>query len=314
MHVAFIGGTRFIGRAAAREALERGHTVSVLHRGEHACDLRGVRDVRVDRNDPSALSAALARLAPDVVVDTRAMTRVDAQVTSLALRVVGVPGVVLSSMDVYAQFGRLNGLPAPEPEAVVTESSPLTIPFPFRGIAPDLGPDYDKKEVEAELESAVRQGGPPVTVLRLPAVYGDGDYRRRLAGVVARIDVGERIFPCVSGASWRQSHAHVRDVAHAILLAAERAASGYAVFNVGERETPTMRARVEAIARTLDVSVEWREESGELVDELSFLGAMPNDFVVSTAALRAALGFDELTTERERLADLIDWSRRSRPN
>src|SRR5690348_248245 len=93
MRIAFVGGTRFIGRAAAALAAERGHDVSVLHRGVHASDLAAARPILVDRADPSALAESLARLAPEVVVDTRAMTRVDAEATALSVKVAGLPVV-----------------------------------------------------------------------------------------------------------------------------------------------------------------------------------------------------------------------------
>src|SRR5262245_41641594 len=131
MRLAFIGGTRFIGHTAAAAGVWRGHRVSVLHRGRHRAEVDSVDDVIVDRDDPSALCRALKRLAPDAIIDTRAMTRSDAEVFALALKVLGVPGIVLSSQDVYAQFGRLNGHPAPEPVALVDETAPLTVPFPF---------------------------------------------------------------------------------------------------------------------------------------------------------------------------------------
>ena len=79
MRLSFIGGTRFIGHAAVKLAVERGHVVTVLHRGKHALELADVKDMLVDRADPSALCEALARVRPDVVIDTRAMTRSDGE-------------------------------------------------------------------------------------------------------------------------------------------------------------------------------------------------------------------------------------------
>ncbi|MCC6668328.1 MAG: NAD-dependent epimerase/dehydratase family protein [Polyangiaceae bacterium] len=308
MHLAFIGGTRFIGRAAVRRALEVGHRVSVFHRGEHPCDVAGAVDVLVDRQDPSALCAALARAAPNALIDTRAMTRADAQVTVLAARLLGVPAVVLSSADVYAQFGRLNGHPAPEPEDCVVESSALTVPYPFRGLPGDHPPDYDKKDVEHELE----QAGVPALVLRLPAVYGSGDHRRRFGGVVDRLDAGQRVLPLQGGGTFRHSHAHVEDVAHAMVLGAERWREGFAAMNVAEQTTPTMRERVDAIASCMGVGLEWQEEPGELPPDLAFLGRMPNDVVLGTALIRRRLGFDEVTTSDQRVRDLVTGLRKSR--
>lgn len=310
MHLVFIGGTRFIGHAAVAIALERGHRATVLHRGKHPLEVPGAEDVLVDRGDPSALSTALARAQPDVVVDTRAMTRSDGETLALGLRIACKPAVVLSSQDVYAQFGRLNGLPAPEPEKVVSESSPLTIPFPFRELGGhEAGPDYDKKEVEAVLAAADL---PPVCVLRLPAVYGAGDPRRRFGEVVDRFDRGERRLPCSGGASWRLAHAHVRDVAHAIVLGAERMPSGFTVFNVAEAGVPTMRERIEAIAHQMGIVLEWDDTDAPLPPDLEMLGRMPNDFVVESWKLRFTLGFSEITTERGRVEDVIVAARATR--
>lgn len=308
-----LGGTRFIGHAAARLAASRGHDVTVLHRGKHPCEIADARPIAVDRSDPSALCETLARLAPDVLVDTRAMTQIDAEVTALALKVLSIRAVVLSSVDVYAQFGRMNGLPAPEPEALVTERSPLTIPFPFRSLgAHDGGPDYDKKEVESVVHAATLEGGAPgAIVLRLPAVYGPRDYRRRFGALVDAFDAGETTLPCTGGASWRPAHAHVADVAHAIVLAAEQVTSGFEVFHVAEAETPTMRERAEAFARAVGVRLTWTE-TASLPERFASLGKLPNDLVLDTSRIRSRLGFREVTTEEERLSSTIDWLRASR--
>jgi nucleoside-diphosphate-sugar epimerase len=312
VQVAILGGTRFIGRAIAEAAGWRGHRVAVFHRGEHASDLDGVKDFLVERNDPSALCHLLGKFAPDVLVDTRAMTRSHAQVTALALKVLGVPGVVLSSVDVYAQFGRLNGLPAPEPEPRLTEDSPLTIPYPFRELGEhEGGPDYDKKDVERELRVATEDGATSVSVLRLCAIYGSRDPKRRFASFVDRIDAGERAFPMQGGAAWRHAHAHVRDVAHAVLLCAEQPASGYRVFNVSEETTPTQRERVDSIAELMDQRLTWLE-SDELPEGLESLGAMPNDMVVDSTHIRETLGYAEVSTPEQRIEDVITWARASR--
>lgn len=312
MKLAFVGGTRFIGHAAAAHAAERGHDVYVLHRGKHPSELAAVQPIAVDRADPSALCETLARLSPDAFVDTRAMTRVDAEVTALAAKVVYLPAVVLSSQDVYAQLGRLNGLPAPEPEAVVTESSPLTIPYPFRDRGGhEGGPDCDKKDVEDVFRSAAERGAPGVTILRLPPVYGPRDPRRRFGPIVDALDAGAGELPCSGGASARVTHAHVADVAHAIVLAAEELRDGVRIYNVGEEMTPTMRDRAEAIAAVMGARFRWRE-TDDLPPALELLGRLPNDMVVDSSRIRAEIGYREITTERERLGDTIAWLRASR--
>ena len=45
MNVLVIGGTRFIGRAIVEELLQRGHTVTVYHRGWHEVEFSDPEDV-----------------------------------------------------------------------------------------------------------------------------------------------------------------------------------------------------------------------------------------------------------------------------
>jgi nucleoside-diphosphate-sugar epimerase len=266
----------------------------------------GVRAIRADRRDAAALAAALAVVRPDAVVDTRAMTRADAETTLAALATTRAPVVVLSSHDVYAQFGRLNGLPAPAPEDVVTEDSPLTIPFPFRSVADHPGgPDYDKKLVEA----AFRDHAPAATILRLPATYGPRDPRRRFGALVDALAAGTREFPRADGVAWRCTHAHVADVAHAIVLAAEARADGYHAYNVGEAATPTLGERLEAFAVHMGLPMRWVDASNTLPAGLEWLAPTSNDLVVSSARIRAALGFREVTTPAQRLATTLAWLR-----
>ncbi len=307
-HLFFLGGTRFIGHAAAARALELGHTVTVAHRGHHPCDLAGANDLTVDRADPAAIRRAIDATQPDVLIDTRAMTQADATTTTAALAGTNLPVVVLSSQDVYAQFGALNGHPAPPPEPLITEDSPLTVPFPFRGLAAhEGGDDYDKKDVERVFLAAPDL--PAVTILRLPAVYGPRDPARRFAGMVdvltAATVTGQATLPRQGGASWRWTHAHVRDVAHGINLAAARR-TDRAIFNLGEHFTPTMAERAARVAAHLGVDLTWEDhDRGPLPEPLRHLGCMPHDFVVDTTRARDQLGYTAITTEAERLADLV---------
>src|SRR5580700_6400287 len=110
MRLLFLGGTRFIGKHAVELAHAGGHEVTVVHRGHHNSPLpRGVVEILADRLDSSSLSAIFKRVRPDSVVDTCAMTALAAKTAATAMD--GNVGhvVVLSSQDVYAQFGRLNG-------------------------------------------------------------------------------------------------------------------------------------------------------------------------------------------------------------
>jgi len=309
MKIALIGGTGFIGEAVAREARNRGHQVLVAHRGKHPCSLEGVQDELVDRSQTQSLQLIFQKFKPDVIIETHAMTKEDAQSTIRAVEGIRASLLVLSSHDVYAQFGSLHGHPLPQVEDEVTEEAPLTVPYPFRGILHhDGGEMYDKKDVEAAFQEAASTNRlSNVTILRLPATYGTGDPQRRFAAIIEQLQAGNTEIPQDGGANWRWTHGHVIDVAYAVVLAAEAQINGYCVMNVGEETPLTMREWVEAIAKEMKREISWKKVD-QLPSSLFFLGTMPNDVVVSTKKIRQLLGYNEKTTTQERIVDLINYT------
>lgn len=301
--ITLLGGTGFIGPEVVAQLLDQDHEVTLVHRGVHPNAVAGVHDVLADPANAVALRLAVPR--SDVVIDMCAMNATQAKTASAALRDRTACTVVLSSQDVYAQFGGLLGHPSPPPESPITEDSPLTVPQPYEHIDGSHDGDYDKKDVERVYRGS-KIGA--VTILRLPAVYGSEDPNRRFGMILDALDAGDSQLPRIGG-KWRWTHAHVRDVARAIVLAAERAEPG--TFNVGEAETPTMSERAEAIARHAGHRFTWREVD-VLDDAFEHLGGMVNDVVVSSERIRSRLGFTEITNAEERLADLISGLRKSR--
>jgi nucleoside-diphosphate-sugar epimerase len=101
--------------------------------------------------------------------------------------------------------------------------------------------------------------------------------------------------------TWRWTHADVRDVAHAIVLAAEASRARLAIYNVGEATTPTMADRVTALVAAIGKPVSW----GSPV-------ARYPDLVVDSSRIRRELGFAEVTDADARIADLIAACRATR--
>ena len=313
LKICFVGNSRFIGRVCAEAALARGHSVSVLHTGKYPGLVEGA-SYRVAERDPAAMRDALGALGPDLVLDTQCMCEEDAQALLSASRGLTTRLLVLSSQDVYAQFGRLLGHPGPEPEALVQETSPLTVPFPYRGVAGHRGGErYDKKEVERVL----REGAGDyrsVVALRLPAVYGRHDSTRRFGWVLDALDRGEHTFPAIEGGAWRWTHGHIDEIAAASLDVAEAAPEGWEAFNLGDPETPSVGEWVLEIAAAVGVEATLEPCTGELPEAFSHLGAMPNDFVVGTSKVEPLLGERRRLSRAERLSDLVAWLRQSRPD
>src|SRR5438552_1407749 len=80
MNILLIGGTGIISSAVAELAVERGHTVYLLNRGQRANPLGNkIRNLVADKNDRAALKKVLAGLSFDAVANFIAFTAVDVE-------------------------------------------------------------------------------------------------------------------------------------------------------------------------------------------------------------------------------------------
>src|SRR3954447_2275525 len=70
MKLLVLGGTRFVGRAVANDAVARGWDVTVLNRGATADPPDGVATLTADRTSYSEMSDVLGDRSWDLVVDT----------------------------------------------------------------------------------------------------------------------------------------------------------------------------------------------------------------------------------------------------
>lgn len=68
--VLVLGGSHFVGRAVAEEAMAAGMAVTTVRRGTTGIGADGVEELFADRTEPGALAAALGERTWDVVVDT----------------------------------------------------------------------------------------------------------------------------------------------------------------------------------------------------------------------------------------------------
>ena len=209
MQVLVIGGTRFIGPALVRRLDSLGQDITVLHRGETEADLPpSVRHLHGDRARLSDYRDEIARLAPEVVIDMGALTEADANGVVDAMRGLARRFVVISSQDVYRAYGVFHGIEqSPLEEAPSSEKSPLrTHLFPYRGKIAGLD-DYEKILVERVAMSAREL---PATIIRLPAIYGEGYYQHRLAVELRRMDDNRPAIVLEKRlAAWRWTRAYV---------------------------------------------------------------------------------------------------------
>jgi nucleoside-diphosphate-sugar epimerase len=322
MKILVIGGTHFMGPFVVRKLSEQGHDITLFHRGQTRADLpQGVKEIFGDRRPLANAANELRQIAPDVVLDMIPAIEQDAQELMSTFSGIAHRVVAISSQDVYRAFGRVNrkesGPPDPLP---ITEDSPLRQHlYPYRGETPRppddprrWTDDYDKILVERHV-----MGDPslPGTILRLPAVYGPGDYQHRLFTFLKRMDDNRpAILLSADLAQWRWTHGYVENVAQAIALAVTDDRASGRIYNVGEPYTLTR--------------AEWAQQIGQVADWKGQIIILPKDrlpahlqddinteqnIVVNTTRIRKELGYEESVSPEEALRTTVAWERANPP-
>jgi nucleoside-diphosphate-sugar epimerase len=280
-----------------------GVDVSTFRRGARA-------DYRGDRRELPKRRDELARLAPDVVVDTIAYSERDGAETAGTFRGVARRLVVLSSQDVYAPYGRLMRLESGPPATVPSsEESPLRESrFPYRAMAQspeDRAYDYDKILVERAMASAPEL---PVTILRLPCVWGPNDGYRRVGQVLERIRGQDDYVMDRARAAWRWTRGYVDDVADAIALAVTDPRAEGRTYNIGEESAATESEWIERIGRAADWCGRVRAVPREEVP-VDLAGSdfdFAHDLIADTSRIRRELGFEEQADPHEAMRRALE--------
>ncbi|WP_166389175.1 NAD-dependent epimerase/dehydratase family protein [Nocardioides ochotonae] len=156
MDLLVLGGSRFLSRAVAQEALDRGHRVTCACRGRSGSLPEGARHLPVDRAEP------LPDLgSPDAVVD------IGRQPSWVRRSVAALPDahhVFVSSISAYADERTPHGTP---------ETLPLHEPR-FEDV--DLGADAEAYgPLKVACERLVEDGAASWTVIRPGLIVGPGD-------------------------------------------------------------------------------------------------------------------------------------------
>lgn len=104
MRILILGGTVFVGRALTRQALARGHTVTVLNRGVSGEPVTGAELVRADRSRADAFDEIKGR-SFDAVIDTSRQSVSQVRRAAAALSGDVHRYVFISTVSVYTDLG-----------------------------------------------------------------------------------------------------------------------------------------------------------------------------------------------------------------
>ncbi|MEM6556432.1 MAG: sugar nucleotide-binding protein [Pseudomonadota bacterium] len=232
MKIMLLGANGVIGQAVEQVLLFQGHSYISVAR-----TLNGPNAVIADRTDPEAIRALIEAHNVHTVIDVIAYTERD---TLPLLR--AIDGrirhyVMLSSADVYRNYGLFHrtekGIAAPQ----LTEASALRKRlYPYRGSilrqsdAPDQWmDDYDK----IPLEKAAQKMSSVSTILRLPMVYGGRGKLARFDWLTKPILADKAsIRVARNWRDWISSYGYIDNISSAIIHAATTPSVAGKVFNL----------------------------------------------------------------------------------
>ncbi|UQX04445.1 NAD-dependent epimerase/dehydratase family protein [Streptomyces sp. RerS4] len=265
MDVCVIGGSRYFGRRLIEDLRDAGAAVTVVNRGSTPAP-PGVTHLRADRDDETALRAALAGRSFDVVIDQVCYSPLQAAVAARVFAGRTRRYVMTSTVEVYAERGRPGGAALTE-EAVDPSTGPVDLDLPWTdGGFLDGHYGEGKRQAEALF---TRQAAPfDFVSVRTAHVLGGADFTGRLAHYVERIERGLPVV--VHAAPQPASFVHEAEIARFLAWAA--AADFTGPVNAASHGALDARALSAAIGRALGraAAAESVVRPGEPVSPYSF--------------------------------------------
>ena len=318
MRLLILGGTRFIGPYIVRRLSDIGCEITLFHRSKTEIDLpNGIEQILGDRQNLFNFSDQLKKLEPHLVLDMFPITEQDAQVVTNLFKSSAKRIVAISSQDVYRAYGKLIGIEdCPTIPVPLNEDSPLRNKiYPYRENVKEDNRlyNYDKILVERVY---MNEPELPCTVLRLPMVYGPGDYQHRLFPYLKRMDDNRPAILLEQGmAQWCCSRGYVEDIANAVVLAIEKEVSSDEIYNVSEKEIQYEAEWIKILEKTAD----W---DGKIivvpkVESPDFLNPgidTTQHLTVDTTKIRNELGYKEYISQDEALRRTVEWERAHPPD
>ena len=242
MKILVLGCGGMIGNATARALAERGVAVICASRHGWTGHRGRTLGVHADRSDAASVRDVIVAHGIDVLIDVVAYA--PEQTQRLLAEIDGTVGqyVLLSSMDVYRNYGLLHRIEEGRADAgPLDEDAPLrTRLYPYRSNpprAPDAADAWLDHYDKIPIENLARGLTVPWTVLRLPMVFGPADRQHRFRWAVGpMLADAERLDLPPSWLDWTSTYGFIDNVAGAIAATAGHSAAYRQTFNVTDTD------------------------------------------------------------------------------
>ncbi|MGW2223699.1 NAD-dependent epimerase/dehydratase family protein, partial [Nonomuraea sp. NPDC001684] len=182
MRLLILGGTWFLGRAVAEEALARDHNVVTFTRGKSGRDVPGVAPHRGDRSSDRDM-ADLAAAGPwDAVIDTSGMTPDLVERSARFLAASVDQYVYVSTVNVYTGW----------PTEPLNDESPVRPYTPYGPPGESGADEYGREKAGCE-QAVTTTFGDRATLLRPSVIVGPYEYVGRIPWWLRRIADGGQV-------------------------------------------------------------------------------------------------------------------------
>lgn len=277
MRLLVLGGTAFLSRAVAEEAVRRGHDVTCACRGVSGALPDGVRHVAWDRSEPAP--AELSGF--DAVVD---VSRTPSHVRRAVAALPDTHWVFVSSCSVYADHSRIGATADELPllDAITIDDDPARAPEVYGGM-------------KVACEQIVSRGTASSAIARAGLIVGPGDPSGRFAYWPNRLAAGGEVLVPESPDDPVQV-VDVRDLASWLVDCAEQRRTG--IFDA--TSAPVTRSDFLAdVAEGVEADVTWTWVPPAFLSEhevADWTGARSLPLWVADAGWRGFLAHDTTPT------------------
>lgn len=307
MNILVVGGTGPSGPYIVQGLLDRGHEVTVLHRGVHEPPgLPDVPHIHADPHFAESLSEALGKREFDVVFGLYGRLQLLADFFARRcghfISVGGRP-VLAGFLDPQSATPRAMRLCADE-QAPLADGNRMrndkTRAFVQKAIA-----------AEAAVMAHHRAGDYRAVHFRYPYVYGPRGLGPIEWGIIKRVADGRRTINMPLGGLATSSRGAAKNVAHCLLLALDNPNAWGEIFHCGDEVQYTLAQWTELIAAHMGAKVELVDVPNALrwtvAHFLLFAGTASELCLFDISKAKRLLGYRDVVAPLDALRETVQW-------